>query len=37
VITVDETAGVQVAELCVVTDEGARSLHSFPFELIRAA
>ncbi|HEX6300380.1 MAG TPA: M24 family metallopeptidase [Acidimicrobiia bacterium] len=35
VVTVDETAGVQVGELCVVTGEGARSLHSFPFELIR--
>lgn len=35
VITTDETAGVQVGELCVVTDEGAQSLHSFPFELIR--
>lgn len=36
VITTDETVGVQVGELCVVTDEGARSLHSFPMELIRA-
>jgi Xaa-Pro aminopeptidase len=36
VITEDETVGVQVGELCVVTDEGARSLHSFPLELIRA-
>jgi Xaa-Pro aminopeptidase len=35
VITEDETVGVQVGELCVVTDEGARSLHSFPMELIR--
>jgi Xaa-Pro aminopeptidase len=36
VITEDETVGVQVGELCVVTDEGTRSLHSFPMELIRA-
>ena len=36
VITIDETAGVQVGELCVVTDEGAVSLHSFPLQLIRA-
>jgi len=36
VISPDETVGVQVGELCVVTDEGARSLHSYPFELIRA-
>ena len=36
VITTDETVGVQVGELCVITDEGARSLHSFPMELIRA-
>jgi Xaa-Pro aminopeptidase len=36
VISPDETAGVQVGELCVVTDEGAVSLHSFPLELIRA-
>lgn len=35
VITTDETVGVQVGELCVVTAEGARSLHSFPMELIR--
>lgn len=35
VISSDETAGVQVGELCVVTDEGAVSLHSFPLELIR--
>jgi Xaa-Pro dipeptidase len=34
VITVDEKAGVQIGELCVVTDDGARSLHSFPLELI---
>jgi Xaa-Pro aminopeptidase len=36
VITEDEKVGVQVGELCVVTDDGARSLHSFPLELIRA-
>jgi hypothetical protein len=36
VISKDETVGVQVGELCVVTDDGARSLHSFPLELIRA-
>lgn len=36
VISADETVGVQVGELCVVTDEGARSLHSYPLELIRA-
>ena len=36
VISPDETVGVQVGELCVVTDQGARSLHSYPFELIRA-
>lgn len=36
VVTTDETAGVQVGELCVVTDDGARSLHSFPLELVRA-
>ena len=36
VVSADETAGVQVGELCVVTDDGARSLHSYPLELIRA-
>jgi Xaa-Pro aminopeptidase len=35
VVTLDEKAGVQVGELCVVTDAGARSLHSFPLELVR--
>lgn len=35
VITRDETVGVQIGDLCVVTPEGARSLHRFPFELIR--
>jgi Xaa-Pro dipeptidase len=36
VISPDETVGVQVGELCVVTDDGALSLHSYPFELIKA-
>jgi Xaa-Pro aminopeptidase len=36
VITADETVGVQVGELCVVTDQGAESLHTFPLQLIRA-
>jgi Xaa-Pro dipeptidase len=36
VVSLDETVGVQVGELCVVTDEGARSLHSYPLELIQA-
>lgn len=35
VISADETAGVQVGELCVVTDRGAVSLHDFPLQLIR--
>lgn len=35
VITEDETAGVQTGDLCVVTEQGARSLHRFPLELIR--
>lgn len=35
VITPDESAGVQVGELCVVTDSGAVSLHDFPLELIK--
>jgi Xaa-Pro dipeptidase len=34
VISADETVGVQVGELCVVTDEGAVSLHDFPLQLI---
>ena len=34
VISADETVGVQVGELCVVTDEGAISLHDFPLRLI---
>jgi Xaa-Pro aminopeptidase len=36
VISLDETVGVQVGELCVVTDQGASSLHSFPLQLIKA-
>jgi Xaa-Pro dipeptidase len=36
VITPDETVGVQIGDLCVVTPDGAKSLHHFPFELIRA-
>lgn len=35
VVTTDETVGVQTGDLCIVTDEGALSLHSFPLELIR--
>lgn len=35
VTTADERVGVQVGELCVVSDEGAVSLHSFPLELVR--
>lgn len=35
VITPDESVGVQVGDLCVVTEDGARSLHRFPFQLIR--
>lgn len=34
IVTLDELAGVQTGELCVVTDEGLRSLHAFPLELI---
>jgi Xaa-Pro aminopeptidase len=33
VITLDETVGVQMGDLCVVTPEGARSLHRHPVEL----
>ena len=36
VITRDERVGVQIGDLCVVTASGARSLHKFPFRLIRA-
>jgi Xaa-Pro dipeptidase len=35
VITEDESVGVQIGDLCVVEAAGARSLHRFPFELIR--
>jgi Xaa-Pro dipeptidase len=35
VVSADETVGVQVGELCVVTDQGAVSLHEFPLRLIR--
>jgi Xaa-Pro aminopeptidase len=36
IITLDERVGVQIGDLCVVTPAGARSLHKFPFQLIRA-
>lgn len=36
VVTPDETAGVQMGDLCVVTDTGARSLHRLPIRLVRA-
>lgn len=36
VITLDEQVGVQVGDLCVVTADGARSLHRLPIELVRA-
>ena len=35
VVTPDETVGVQIGDLCVVTPDGARSLHRFPFRLMR--
>lgn len=35
IITLDETAGVQTGDLCVVTADGCESLHDFPLELIR--
>ncbi len=35
VITPDERVGVQVGDLCVVTPDGARSLHRLPVELTR--
>lgn len=35
VVTRDETAGVQTGELCLVTDDGLESLHTFPRELVR--
>jgi Xaa-Pro aminopeptidase len=36
VVTVDGRAGVQVGNLLCVTEDGARSLHDCPFELLRA-
>ncbi|MGH8915724.1 MAG: M24 family metallopeptidase [Acidimicrobiia bacterium] len=36
VITLDERVGVQVGDLCVVTPDGARSLHRLPIQLVRA-
>lgn len=36
VVTPDETVGVQIGDLCVITPDGARSLHRYPFELIQA-
>ncbi|MGH8874032.1 MAG: M24 family metallopeptidase [Acidimicrobiia bacterium] len=36
VVKPDERVGVQVGDLCVVTAEGAESLHHFPLELVRA-
>ncbi|MGH8871378.1 MAG: M24 family metallopeptidase [Acidimicrobiia bacterium] len=36
VITRDELVGVQMGDLCVVTPDGARSLHRLPIELVRA-
>lgn len=36
VITLDEAAGVQTGDLCVVTADGCESLHRFPLELIRS-
>lgn len=36
VITMDERLGVQMGDLCVVTESGARSLHRLPIELARA-
>lgn len=35
VITLDERVGVQMGDLCVVTEDGARSLHRLPIELGR--
>ncbi len=35
VVTLDETAGVQTGDLCVVTGDGCESLHRFPPGLIR--
>lgn len=36
VVTRDERVGVQMGDLCVVTAEGARSLHRLPIRLVRA-
>ncbi|HSL26219.1 MAG TPA: M24 family metallopeptidase, partial [Acidimicrobiia bacterium] len=36
VITLDETAGVQTGDLCVVTATGCESLHRFPLQLVRS-
>jgi Xaa-Pro aminopeptidase len=35
VITMDERAGVQTGDLCVVTADGCESMHEFPLELVR--
>lgn len=35
VVSLDETAGVQTGDLCVVTADGCESLHSLPLDLIR--
>lgn len=35
VITLDESVGVQMGDLCVVTPEGAQSLHRLPIEMAR--
>jgi Xaa-Pro aminopeptidase len=35
VVTADERAGVQVGDLCVVTPDGAQSLHRFPLQLVQ--
>ncbi|MPZ51646.1 MAG: M24 family metallopeptidase [Acidimicrobiia bacterium] len=36
VITPNESVGVQMGDLCVVTPNGAQSLHGLPIELVRA-
>lgn len=35
VITMDESAGVQTGDLCVVTKDGCASMHEYPLELIQ--
>lgn len=35
IVTPDESVGVQIGDLCVVTESGAESLHRFPLELVR--